>query len=1260
MSAFTKNIWRSIKEHLSRFLALFAIIALGAGVFAGLRMFVPDMHTSADEYYDKLNMIDFRVTSTLGLVDDDLQAIRELDEIEGASPVILNEVSLSHGSKSVQLSLEGIDMDIARQFERAREQGLDQEFPNYVNRLRILEGRLPEKPDEIVISNINGSLKLGDKLSVSSIVGHDKPEDYFVTDTFTIVGFIASPEFISDSYGVSPDTGTTFTNYGYLGFDSYKDTEVYTDIFATAKGAKETLAYSDEYDSAVKDAELALKKLGQKREDLRQEEVHSKALKKIEDGQAELDDAKAEAQNKLDEAQQKLKDAQAKIESGTKELRDGEQKVKDGWATLRQEENNANAKLQDAEQQILHGEAELEVNRPKVEEGLSKLPGLLDRRQEVLDGIDQIEQGYKALDTLAELKAKKAQVQSQLDAGSAQFSQLDAGIAQAEKAIEDIKKAPASEFLPHTPPTPDPSTNASDTADEKPQPESEPDLALAEANRQKRLAEAQANLDALKAKKAEAQKTYDASKAQAEAGLAQINEGIAQIEAQGISKSMLDAKYAEASSGLKQIDDGIAQIRQGAQEFDEAKAKLENARADLENRRAEAAQKISQGMKDLKAAESKITSSKTELEQGKKDYEEGLAEYQKNKKDTLNKLEAEQNKLDSAREDLKDIPDALWYVLGRSANPSYATYEANAERMTNITAMFPVFFFLVAALVSLTTMTRMVESERIEIGTLKALGYSNSRISTKYLLFAFLASAFGAGLGIALGIYILPHVIWMSYKTMYMELPFLVEPHAKDMIVAFVLSVAIAMGATWASARLTLSERPSTLMLPRAPKPGKRILLERIPIIWNHISFTSKVTARNLFRYKKRMIMTVIGIAGCTALLLIGFGIGDALKDFIPRHYNNILQYNQIVGVDTAADPKAKTAQDDSLTAQAMEELYDSKSWDFVANVSAIAQNPTGDPKDIPFTSGGESARTGISVQAQMRDARSDSLDKDTEDSGIMRDVTITVFKDADELNKFFNLVDYQTGEKLSLKNSEIILTQKLAENLLLSAGDSFELSLGADEEKYQVQVDDIAKFYVGQYIFMTQESYTKIFGERADYNVILNMDKDIEHRYQKASELKESEAISSVSFPDELGKSYSNLSQSLDMLVVLIIFVSGTLAFIVLYNLTNINVEERRSEIATIKVLGFFDKEVYSYVFRETIILSIIGIIVGLPLGKLLCTFIMRSAEIDYLMFIREIEPLSYLYAVVITLIFTFIVCGFMTRKLKKIDMVSSLKAVD
>ncbi|MDO5044164.1 MAG: FtsX-like permease family protein, partial [Coriobacteriia bacterium] len=789
---------------------------------------------------------------------------------------------------------------------------------------------------------------------------------------------------------------------------------------------------------------------------------------------------------------------------------------------------------------------------------------------------------------------------------------------------------------------------------------SEPSVEEQLAELQQALAAAQGFLASLQEQKSQAEAQLESGRAEAEGYLAQINAGIAEIESLNISEAQLNAGEAEALDGLQQIDDAIAQIQDGAAQLDEAIEELEDGWRSYYENKALAEQEFIDARQKLIDSRKTLNKAKADLAKGEQEYQDGLKEFEEQKVKAEDDIAAAQNKLDEAREEINDIDDAKWYILSRAANPTYATYEANAQRMEQITNIFPIFFFLVAALVSLTTMTRMVESERIEIGTYKALGYTNGAIALKYLAFAGLASVLGAGIGIAVGIYVMPKVIWQSYSVIYTNVEFLVEPHAKDMIIAFVASVSIALIATFSAVRISLRERPSALMLPRAPKPGKRIFLERITPIWNRMHFTAKVTARNLFRYKKRMIMTVIGIAGCTALLITGFGIKDALGDFVTRQFDNIYLYNEIIGVDTGADPQSKTADKNSMAARAMKEQYPEGKWAFFANVAAIASNPDGDPEDIPFTVGGETARTGNSVQAQLRNAEASNIDASEEKSGIIRDTAIIVPEDGANLSNFYNLLDYKTLEPINLQANEVAMTEKLAENLLIKPGDTFMLSLGEGEEEIEVTLDKIVHYYIGNAIFMRQDAYTSIFDEAAEYNIILNYSEDISDRAKISNKLNESPAITSITFPEDLTTNYTNLTDSLDMLIILVIFVSGSLAFIVLFNLTNINIEERNSEIATIKVLGFFNKEVNSYVFRETFILSVMGTILGIPLGYLLCTFIMRSAEIDDLMFIRQISPLSYFLSVAITLVFTLIVIVFMSYKLKKIDMAASLKAVD
>lgn len=1221
LPASSKNAIRTITGHAARFLAVFAIIALGSGVFSGLRVFVPDMYRSADVLYDDKNLIDIRVTSKLGLTADDLNAIKSLHEVEGATGVHLAEVAMTSQKSSLEVSLEGIDLTALGHDERA----------DYVNHLTLLEGRYPTNDHEIVISNTHNNISLGETLTVNSVIGFDQPQDYLKTQQFTVVGFVISPEYISDSYGVSPTSGTTITNYAYVSHDAFKDPNIYSDVFLTLKGAKETQAFSEEYKQAIEPGREALKKLARIREPLRRQALVDEAQAKIDDAQAELDDAKKTANDKIADAQRKLDEGRKTLNQKRSELLDGRARYEQGLIDYKNGKAEAERKLEEGREELARAAAQLDAQADQVEQARATLSSLKEKKKQAEASRDQIEQGLAALSRLDELTHQR--------------EELTAQKAALEKSVEQLS-AHKSQLVASRDALGDP-THFTDA-------------------QKAQYAQLTAQIEVVDGQLSQAQ----AGLQQAIAGLSAVEDGINQITAQHLDKAQLEASYQQVQAGLAQLDDGINQAEQGIAAYESGKRQLDAGYAELAEQERAAQKQLEDAHAQLEASKAKLEEGTKQIAQAEQELEQGARELKDQKQQAEEKIASHQKEIDDAKEKLNDIPHAPWYILQRSANPAYAKYEANAQRMEQITNIFPLFFFLVAALVTLITMTRMVESERIEIGTLKALGYSRARIAAKYLIFAGGASIFGSLLGIAAGVHILPLVIWKSYSAMYTHLPFLIEVHPKDCIIAFVVCCVLALGSTALAARITLAETPSLLMLPRAPKPGKRILLERISPIWSHLSFTSKVTARNLFRYKKRLIMTVLGVAGCTALLLTGYGIEDSLGSFVPRHYYEINTFNEQIGLDTKADKDAAHGSMESSVAKTMQE-HSRAAWAFFANTAAIAQNPEADPNKSPYSVGGETARTGGSIASQLREAKS-SADDTTHEKGTLRDVTITVPHEgphADQtLLTYFNLrPSYHAPDQLHLKTGSVIITQKLAEHLQLHVGDNLVLSHSGDDEgddktaPVSVPISGIAHYYVGHLVFMDAQTYKQLFGEDPTYNIIFAKGpSDLYERQEIAHTLKENPAISSVGFPEEYSSTYTDLTSNLGMLVVVIIFVSGSLALIVMYNLTNINIEERRSEIATIKVLGFFNREVDAYIFRETFFLSVVGIAVGLPLGVALCTFIMRSAELDDVMFVRTIEPSSYVYAILITLFFTCMVAALMHLKLKRIDMVSSLKAVD
>lgn len=548
-----------------------------------------------------------------------------------------------------------------------------------------------------------------------------------------------------------------------------------------------------------------------------------------------------------------------------------------------------------------------------------------------------------------------------------------------------------------------------------------------------------------------------------------------------------------------------------------------------------------------------------------------------------------------------------WYILDRDTNPSFVSLTSNAEKVNAIAKVFPLFFFLVAALVSLTTMTRMVDEQRTEIGTLKALGYSGKAISVKYLIYSGVAAVTGGFAGLAGGLFILPLVIINVYRIMYRIPDIVINFNWQISVTAVSAAVICIIAATLAAVVSNLRELPARLMLPKAPKLGKRILLERIGFIWKRLKFTHKVTARNLFRYKKRFFMTVVGIAGCTALLLTGFGLRDAIGDIVPKQYEEIQKYDLTVELEKGSDH-----------AQA-------------------------------FTYLEENGCDYFEVHAENGSVH---------DDGGETEINIYVPSASDGFGNYMNIRERKSGDALEFDDDSLIITEKFAANHGISAGSTVILENNSGKTA-EAKVTGICENYIYSYVYMSGDKYSELFGQGCEYTTLL-VKTDFEDEDAAMSDLLSLSGVASASFSSAIIESFENMVGSINYIVVVLIVAAGMLAFVVLYNLTNINIGERQKEIATIKVLGFYDKEVNAYVYRETYILSIIGTLVGLVLGVFLCRFVVTTAEVDMVMFGRDIYWYSFVFSAVITMLFTVAVNLTMSFKLKKIDMVESMKSGD
>ena len=671
------------------------------------------------------------------------------------------------------------------------------------------------------------------------------------------------------------------------------------------------------------------------------------------------------------------------------------------------------------------------------------------------------------------------------------------------------------------------------------------------------------------------------------------------------STNELTNNKSKLEEAIRSIDN---QVSSGRAELENAEKQIETGYSEIEKNQQTLNEKITETNKKLEDAQKEINEGKEKLEEGKKTLEDNKAEFDEKIKDA-------EGKLIDAREKVADIEKPEWYIWDRNNNQGYASYVNDSDNMSKIANVFPVVFFVIAALISLTSMTRMVEEQRGLIGTFKALGYSNLSISMKYVIYATLATVIGAVIGMNIGFQLLPRIVISLYQMMY--------PYVTNAVIEFniyyaciglgLISICI-IGATIYAVQKELFSTPAQLMRPKAPKAGKRVLLEKIPFIWKYLNFTQKVTFRNMFRYKKRFIMTIVGISGCTALILVGFGIKDSISQIMHFQYGEVYQYNALVSL------KSNLKSDEIESVE--KELVD------MDEITSVTETYIGSATVIKG-------------------------DKE-------KDIQIVVPNDSKEIATAITLKDKKTKEKLELDDNSIFITDKVAELLGIKVGDKIELE-DSKHNKVNVVVGKIVEQYLEHYIYMSKELYENTFSKEYKANVLYinyantNIDED-----KLTAKILEDNKVSTVIGTTKMIASADDMLQSLNSVVYILIVSAGLLAFVVLYNLANININERIRELATIKVLGFYDKEVFDYVSREVVLLTIIGIFLGLIGGFFLTNFIISTCEIEVLRFPRTIGMMSYIYSALITIVFTIIVNIATYFVLKKIDMIESLKSVE
>ena len=673
----------------------------------------------------------------------------------------------------------------------------------------------------------------------------------------------------------------------------------------------------------------------------------------------------------------------------------------------------------------------------------------------------------------------------------------------------------------------------------------------------------------------------------------------------------------ELQEARKKIEDGEKEIainkKNADTQFANAQKEIDYARAQLQGTNSILDQKEQELNLTKSKTYAQITEAQNKINESKKELEDGEQELAKNKEEFNTKIADAEAKLQEAKDKINDIENPKWYILDRNSNEGYVGIIQATKSMENISKVFPIVFFAVAALISLTSMTRMVEEQRTQIGTLKALGYNQFQIMGKYILYASLASIIGGILGMCVGFETLPRIIWMLYMMMYQMTPnILISFNWKYGLLGLILICICIIGATIYSAIRELKETPSALMRPKAPKAGNRVMLERIPFIWKHLNFSHKVTVRNIFRYKKRFLMTIIGIFGCTSLIVTGFGIKDSIKTIVPSQFEKVFSYNMQVSVK------------DDISEETEQKLVDELR---------------------------ENSQVQKAIETDMTSVT--AVNGENEE-----DVQVIIPKD--NFDGVVNLYDVKSKKTVELQENEICLTDKCAQLLGVKAGDTIKLK--DDNKEIDAKISNIVENYVSHYIYMSKVTYENLFGEKYNTNVIFlkNVDLTEAEEDELITNLMSKEGVSSATRITSMMGMIDDTLKSLNYVVIVLIVSAGLLAFVVLYNLANVNISERIRELATIKVLGFYDKEVYDYVTRETIILTIIGIVLGLFGGYFLNYYLIGTCEINTLRFCKIVEPISYVYAVIITVVFTMIVNIVTYFALKKIDMIESLKSVE
>ena len=1108
-AAFRKDILRTIRGNLKRFVAIVVITVLGTAMFSGLKAGCDDLRAAADDFYDSQQLFDVRVLSTLGITQDDVDA---LSAIEGVAHAEGGYAETAH----VKVAGERASVDV----KALSDSGINEPY--------LVEGELPDSPGEVAVTRgyLNDSgAAIGDTLTIED--AEDEANEVFERREYRIVGAVIDPMEVNNAEGSMSFRAASSSDYAFFVTEDDVTADTFTVAYVRLAGADEVLCYSDEYDDIVSQVTDRIDAVSDERAQARTDEVIGDALEQVEDGERE-------AQESFDEAEQAFADGQKEIDDGRAELADGQ------------------AELDSGRQELIDGQAEIDVNRQSLVDGQAQVDA---GRQELIDGQAQLDAAR------AELESGQAQIDAGWEELEANRTMVEQGLEQLEQSIPMYQQLAKEKFI----------AGCLEQGMTEQMAEAlfaqQQDAIFAQVEEEIRNSEEAQQLEA-------AQQEIAAGEAELAVRQQQIDAGLAEIETR--QQQLIDGQ-AQLDASQAQIDDGWAQLNAGQAQIDSGWAELESGQAELNDGAAE-------------------------LEDGQRELDEQRADYEREKADALAELA-------DARAEVESIEPATWYIQDRSSLSGYSSIESDADSIEALGTAFPIIFLIVAILVSLTAITRLVEEQRGLIGTYKSLGFAKHQVYAKYLIYALSACVIGGIIGNVFGFVLLPLFLFTVFDVMYVLPGYPILYNVANGMLGILLFVVAIGGSAFLSCRSEIHQTPADLLRPKVPKFGSRIFLERIRFVWKRLSFLNKVTARNLFRYKKRFFMTVAGIMGCTALIVCAFVIKDSVALMAPEQYESIDQYDIMAVVDADdLDQVADDLADDGRVADLTRVLVDS----------------------------GEVGNGEDSVDAQIFVAPDDAA-----------------------LEGYVTMAD-ASGSPLELPDEGMLVTNNAQQVLGLEQSGSAVLQDSSLEQR-ETQVAGVSQSYLGNYAYLSQAAYEDLFGvgAYAPNAVLVQLADDVDGP-AFADELSQDSTYLSVVSTRELEDSFASSFQLINTVVAVILVMAAALAFVVLFTLSTTNISERERELATIKVLGFRRREVHHYVNKETLILTGIGIVFGLVAGPPLGGVLLGSLNMPGIAFPVHIEWYSMIICAVLPFAFALVVDAITNRTLDRIDMIGALKSVE